>query len=44
MRSILGISGPDSRPVVSARIQLDRAKNLYDIMIFLDIHAFGNNI
>ena len=26
MRSILGINGPDSRTVVSARIQLDRAK------------------
>ncbi|WP_262897155.1 hypothetical protein [Flagellimonas profundi] len=44
MRSILGNSGPDRRPVVLARIQLDRDKNLYDIMISLDIHAFGFNI
>lgn len=44
MRSILGISGPDSRPVVSARIQLDGDKNLYDVTISLDLDTLPYNI
>lgn len=44
MRSILDINDQNGRPVVSASIQLDGDKNLYDKMISLDIHAFGFDI